>query len=89
MEQFKNLTSANFAVEDIIFSDRIYMQESKVKYSVAGMDYLDLKNNVLDLLVIKQICGKYSKCKDFPWTSRDLRTGPYVITGGQKMGGIY
>ena len=60
----KNLTSSQYNVSDIIFSKRIGLNINKVKYQVAGEDYTDLKNNIHNYEVVKQICNKYYDCHE-------------------------
>ncbi len=55
----KSLTSANFSVDDIIFSERIYLDKSKLQYRVEGKDYLFLKEHIDDLAQVQSCCSKY------------------------------
>lgn len=56
----RSLTSVdNFEVRDIIFSKRIYLDASKLEYTVNGEDYLALKDAVDDETEIKRIAEKY------------------------------
>ena len=61
VEFARNLTSANFEIEDIIFSKRIPLNPVKLMYSVAGPDYTALKAAIKDIEQIKKIASKYKK----------------------------
>lgn len=55
----RNLTSANFDTEDIIFSKRIPMYATNIQYRVSGVDYTKIKENIKDIEVIRHISKKY------------------------------
>lgn len=57
----KNLTSAEFDIQDIIFSKRILLQD-KVKYRIEGHDYTFIKESLESLDEIKIIADKYYEC---------------------------
>lgn len=59
IEFAQSLTSARFDIDDIIFSKRIPIQSSVIKYKVEGIDYLHIKENIEKLDVIRTICAKY------------------------------
>lgn len=54
----KNLTSAEFDVDDIIFSKRILLQ-NQAQYRVAGEDYSAIKGLIDSLDDVRTIVGKY------------------------------
>ena len=54
----KNLTSAEYDVSDIIFSERIQL-EVKAEYRIKGEDYSLIKAANEDLSVIKNVADKY------------------------------
>lgn len=60
----KSLTSAEYEINDIIFSKRISLQET-VAYRVAGRDYTAIKENMESLEEVKKIAGKYYACNAF------------------------
>lgn len=70
----RNLTSAKFDEEDIIFSKRIPLQAANIQYKVDGIDYLMLKHNIKSLDVVKQIYNKYKKS-----STNDIRTCLYEL----------
>lgn len=57
----KSLTSAEYDVNDIIFSKRIPLKRN-AEYRVVGSDYSAIKNNIESLYEIKKIAGKYYSC---------------------------
>lgn len=54
----KSLTSAEYDINDIIFSKRIPLQE-RAAYRMAGADYTGIKNAIDSLEDVKQISNKY------------------------------
>lgn len=54
----KSLTSAEFDVNNIIFSKRIPLQNI-AKYQIIGSDYVDIKKNITSFKEVKQIANKY------------------------------
>ena len=58
VEFARKLTSTDFTPEDIIFSDRIDANNND-RYAIAGKDYIALKNNLEDELIVNEICEKY------------------------------
>ncbi|MDF2821185.1 MAG: box helicase [Clostridiales bacterium] len=81
----RNLTSATFDVDDIIFSKRIPLQATNFQYRVDGIDYLKMKENITDLDSVKQTCSKYTNITDI-----DIRTCLYeLLTGDKNVFGIY
>lgn len=59
IEFAKNLTSADFNIQDIIFSKRIPLKEDFVKYTISGSDYHLIKNASNDLNAVAKIASKY------------------------------
>lgn len=61
----RNLTSASFDVNDIIFSKRIKLSLQDAKYRVDGKDYISLKENIASADAVKQLINKYvnTKCQ--------------------------
>ena len=59
IEFAKNLTSAEFEVDDIIFSKRIPLKEEKMRYSIRGEDYIALKEAENNIEEIKRISARY------------------------------
>ena len=57
----RNLTSAAFDVQDIIFSKRIPLQAANLEYRIDGNDYQYLKANIQDMKKIEEICERYKK----------------------------
>lgn len=57
----KNLTSADYEINDIIFSKRIPLIDS-AKYRIAGKDYQTIKDNIDNLDNIKDIASNYIEC---------------------------
>lgn len=55
----RNLTSANFDIDDIIFSKRIPLSSEKISYSISGEDYSKIKNAQNDIDVINTVGKKY------------------------------
>ena len=53
------LTSAEFSVNDIIFSKRIPMDKTRIKFKVDSQDYLKLKGNLKNESIISEVCAKY------------------------------
>ena len=54
------LTSAEFTENDIIFSKRIPMDKSKIKFKVDPGDYIKLKENLKNEKIVSEICSKYN-----------------------------
>lgn len=75
----KKLTSVDFAVSDIIFSDRILLDNSKVKYTIEPDDYVKMKTGINDALIIKHISEKYGSD-----SSDNIQTAIYNILVGDK-----
>lgn len=61
VEFARNLTSASFDVEDIIFSKRIQLNSDLLMYNISGSDYTKLKDSINNVEKIKQIATKYKK----------------------------
>ena len=59
VEFAKNLTSAEFNQEDIIFSKRIPLQRTSVEFCVTGNEYINLKKRITENKSISEICKKY------------------------------
>lgn len=57
----RNLTSAAFDVQDIIFSKRIPLQAANLEYRIDGADYQCLKAYIQDRKKIEEIGEKYKK----------------------------
>lgn len=60
----QNLTSAEYGIEDIIFSKKISLQGTKL-YRINGEDYITIKDNIKSLDKVKQIADKYYECDSF------------------------
>ncbi|MGN0606974.1 MAG: DEAD/DEAH box helicase [Oscillospiraceae bacterium] len=73
----KKLTSVDFAVSDIVFSDRISLDNSKVKYMIEPDDYVKMKAGINDVLLLKNISEKYGS-----ETSDNIQTSLYNILVG-------
>lgn len=63
IEFAKNLTSADFNIQDIIFSKRIPLKEDFVKYTILSSDYHLIKNASNDLNAVAKIASKYCDLK--------------------------
>ncbi len=61
IEFAKNLTSASFDVQDIIFSKRIPLKKDDLDYRITGSDYIRIKENIKDYGVVKSIGDSYKK----------------------------
>lgn len=59
IEFAQRLTSADYKYSDIIFSERIPLDASKIQYTVKGADYLALKNHLDNYSVLKTIVNNY------------------------------
>lgn len=70
----RNLTSATFDTEDIIFSKRIPLYASNIQYRVSGVDYIKIKENIKNDGIIRQISEKY---KDI--IEKDIRSLLYEL----------
>lgn len=57
----KSLTSAEYEIDDIIFSKRIPLQEMAA-YRIKGNDYTAIKDNIISLEKVKKIADKYYSC---------------------------
>lgn len=57
----KSLTSAEYEINDIIFSKRISLQETAA-YRITGSDYTVIKENIESLEEVKKIADKYCFC---------------------------
>lgn len=57
----RNLTSADFDTNDIIFSRRIPFPAENLKYRIANSDYTSLKDNLKNKDEIRRISQKYKK----------------------------
>lgn len=55
----RNLTSASFDVQDIIFSKRVLLNNDLLQYSVDGKDYSEIKEAYDDLESVNAIAKKY------------------------------
>ncbi len=75
----RSLTSAHFDVQDIIFSKRIPLDAELVKYTVAGSDYLSLKEAVSDKTGIMEVAEKYTNV-----SSDDIRELLYELLVGDR-----
>ena len=53
------LTSVEFTINDIIFSKRIPMDKTKIKFTMNSRDYLKLKDNLNNDSVVSEVCTKY------------------------------
>lgn len=58
----KSLTSADFNVNDIIFSKRIPLTE-KASYRISGSDYTNIKTSIKSADEVKNIANKYCDCE--------------------------
>lgn len=55
----RSLTSASFDIQDIIFSKRITLSNSKLSYTIAGEDYSEIKKAKHDIQTVRTIGNKY------------------------------
>lgn len=60
----RSLTSAEFDVEDIIFSKRIHLDPGVTEYTISGSDYQILKENLKNIDEVRQIANKYVSVSD-------------------------
>ena len=80
-----NLTSANFAVDDIIFSKRIPLSKEKISYSIAGEDYSKIKAAKNEIAVVNTVGVKYKLI-----TAANFNTYLYdLLTGDEKVFHLY
>ena len=56
----RSLTSADFSVNDIIFSKRIHLNPQILEYTILGSDYQALKNSISDKETLRHIAETYS-----------------------------
>ncbi len=54
-----NLTSSNFAINDIIFSNRIPLYESLLKFRLNGEIYIEIKENIDQIELINEIINPF------------------------------
>lgn len=64
LEFARNLTSAEYDVNDIIFANRKHLDSSWASYAVAPDDYVILDSDTNNLEQIKTICSKYCDVED-------------------------
>lgn len=58
-----SLTSADYTKDDIIFSDRVYLDKSNAKYEISNSDYIELDKNIEDINELRKIANKYNDIK--------------------------
>ena len=54
-----NLTSSSYEKSDIIFSTRVKLDESNIKFTISPKEYIDLEENINNIDKIKEIGNKY------------------------------
>lgn len=94
----KSLTSAEYEINDIIFSKRISLQETAA-YRIAGSDYTVIKENIETLEEIKKVADKYCFCNAdnvrealFDLLSKDENVhalSDILKTGSKEFAAIY
>lgn len=94
----KNLTSAEYVINDIIFSKRIPLQ-GIAAYRIAGSDYSAIKENMDSIDEVKQIASKYGICNStnvrevlFELLSKDKNVhalSNLLKNGSKEFGVIY
>ena len=60
----RSLTSAEFNVDDIIFSKRIHLNPEILNYTISGSDYQPLKENIKSKEEVRIIAEKYVSVSD-------------------------
>lgn len=55
-----SLTSANYSTDDIIFSDRIYLDKDNIQYEIKPNDYIELEKNIDDISKLNTMIKKYT-----------------------------
>lgn len=81
----KNLTSADFNQNDIIFSKRIPLQRINIAYSITGDDYIKLREEIKGNNSISEICKKY-----IPDTTGNVNEDLYnLLVGDENVYKIY
>ena len=54
-----SLTSSEYTNEDIIFSDRIFLDRKNIEYTINPKEYIDIEKSIDDLDKLNQISKKY------------------------------
>ena len=54
-----SLTSVDYSKDDIIFSDRIYLNEANIEYTINNEDYKKIDKNLENITELKQLVNKY------------------------------
>ena len=75
----RSLTSASFDIQDIIFSKRIMLSNSKLSYTIAGEDYSEIKKAKHDILTVRTIGNKYKNVD-----SMELKSYLYELFVGDR-----
>ena len=75
----RSLTSASFDIQDIIFSKRITLSNSKLSYTIAGEDYSEIKKAKHDIQTVRTIGNKYKNID-----SMDLKSYLYELFVGDR-----
>ena len=75
----RSLTSASFDIQDIIFSKRITLSNSKLSYTIAGEDYSEIKKAKHDIQMVRTIGNKYKNID-----SMELKSYLYELFVGDR-----
>lgn len=75
----RSLTSASFDIQDIIFSKRITLSNSKLSYTIAGEDYSEIKKAKHDIQTVRTIGNKYKNID-----SMELKSYLYELFVGDR-----
>ena len=75
----RSLTSASFDIQDIIFSKRITLSNSKLSYTIAGEDYSEIKKAKNDIQTVRTIGNKYKNID-----SMELKSYLYELFVGDR-----
>ncbi|MDD7347088.1 MAG: DEAD/DEAH box helicase, partial [Clostridiales bacterium] len=75
----RSLTSANFDIQDIIFSKRILLSSSKLSYTIDAGDYSEIKKAKDDIQTVRTIGNRYKNID-----SMDLKSYLYELFVGDR-----
>ena len=75
----RSLTSANFDIQDIIFSKRILLSSSKLSYTIDAGDYSEIKKAKNDIQTVRTIGNRYKNVD-----SMDLKSYLYELFVGDR-----
>ena len=75
----RSLTSASFDIQDIIFSKRITLSNSKLSYTIAVEDYSEIKKAKHDIQTVRTIGNKYKNID-----SMELKSYLYELFVGDR-----